>query len=85
MIQMTAQAVYSHGLSNHDTPDISELTNHRKHDAQAFCNSHACTRRAGISSQSSFGARKGVGRNVTDCPDCGYALFWRAREVRRQA
>lgn len=63
------------GLLNVDTPDISELMQHRQMDVQAYCSSRVCmgeNRHA-----RSLGVRKYVSRQRAFCAECGSALFWR--------
>lgn len=68
--------VYRKGLTNRDSEDISEYSGKPKM-LKAFCDSDQCRRGAYPMKE-----MKGLSKQVSMCPDCGYAIFWQWKFIR---
>lgn len=73
-----------HGLTNRETPDLSELATGRNRTSDAFCTSAKCMNDVAGKNIRSTGVRRYVSRSTTFCPECNSALHWRLREKQKE-
>jgi NAD-dependent SIR2 family protein deacetylase len=64
----------SAGLLNVYAEDVSELQGNLKRVSRAFCTSRPC----GGGTMARRVPKPNVNTRVTNCPDCGHVLFWKA-------
>lgn len=79
------------GLTNFDSPDLSDLATFSRRDRKAFCTSRACCRfevnrkpvfnskTLTVENHSRYAFREKIRKDVIhadNCPDCGQALLW---------
>lgn len=74
------------GLTNFDTPDLSELMQPPIKIAVAYCTSHSCCttwefNESGKRSIRWTASKKQMALNIkrVECPACGYALLWKRK------
>ena len=73
-----------HGLLNQTGPTFEEMQAARVIERHAFCTSEECSgdrRTPRGKCPDILKIQKSVSQSLTDCPDCGSALFWEAKKV----